>query len=528
MRLFNAMTALFQWLKHDCTRLFNLLGEHMPPLPLPFTPQAPLLPQSLVAVLDIGKTMAKLSLWSQQGVCVAKASRPNASIESPHYPALNVEGLTEWLVETLKSFTQHGEIGAIIPVAHGATWVAVKHGALALPVMDYETEIPADIYTAYCAERGAFAETFSPQLPQGLNFGAQIYWAEQLAPEAMAGATLMPWPQFWAWLLCGVAASEVSSLGCHSDCWAPVLGAYSALARRRGWAARFAPLRHAGEVLGTLLPAWAERMGLPRSAQIYCGLHDSNAALVAARSTAALVAARSTAALVAARVSAPQAQELSVVSTGTWFIAMRSGAALAHSLPEARDCLMNVDVHGQPVPSARFMGGREIEAALETCGVRLDDAAAQAGMWAALPKLLEAQTMFLPSAVQGCGPYPQAQAKWCNRPQDFTPQAQAAAVALYAALMCVTLLSLIGARGCVLIEGRFARAPLFTQALANLRPELEIYTATQDLDVSFGALHLVVPQQSAQNTGGALLQVLPLEHSLAAYAKAWHETLHAT
>jgi hypothetical protein len=30
------------------------------------------------------------------------------------------------------------------------------------------------------------------------------------------------------------------------------------------------------------------------------------------------------------------------------------------SLPEARDCLINVDVSGTPIPSSRFMGGREV------------------------------------------------------------------------------------------------------------------------------------------------------------------------
>ena len=42
---------------------------------------------------------------------------------------------------------------------------------------------------------------------------------------------------------------------------------------------------------------------------------------------------------------------------GTWFIAMRlaQGAVDTAALPEARDCLVNVDVHGQPVPSCLVM-----------------------------------------------------------------------------------------------------------------------------------------------------------------------------
>ena len=60
-----------------------------------------------------------------------------------------------------------------------------------------------------------------------------------------------------------------------------------------------------------------------------------------------------------------ESHDATVLSTGTWFIAMRSpmqtDAARFTTLAERRDCLVNVDVAGAPVPSSRFMGGREIE-----------------------------------------------------------------------------------------------------------------------------------------------------------------------
>ena len=52
------------------------------------------------------------------------------------------------------------------------------------------------------------------------------------------------------------------------------------------------------------------------------------------------------------------AKPFSVVSTGTWVIAMAVGGA-AVELDPARDTLVNVNAFGEPVPSARFMGGRE-------------------------------------------------------------------------------------------------------------------------------------------------------------------------
>ena len=131
----------------------------------------------------------------------------------------------------------------------------------------------------------------------------------------------MPWAQYWSWLLSGVAASEVTSLGCHTDLWQPLARRPSDLAVKRGWSERFAPLRNAGAVLGPLRATWAERTGLSSSVQVHCGLHDSNAALLAARSFPQLASNEST-----------------VLSTGTWFIAMRT---LANPSASTRRTSMN-------------------------------------------------------------------------------------------------------------------------------------------------------------------------------------------
>src|SRR5262249_9227123 len=150
--------------------------------------------------------------------------------------------------------------------------------------LDYEQPIPEQIRRAYEAERDAFSLSGSPPLPNGLNLGAQLYFLESLDPELLSGwRRIVPWPQYWSWLLCGGVASEVTSLGCHTDLWQPLTRAPSPLAFRRGWSARLAPLHRAGDVLGTLSPSWVERTGLSANVRVYCGLHDSNAALVAAR-----------------------------------------------------------------------------------------------------------------------------------------------------------------------------------------------------------------------------------------------------
>jgi sugar (pentulose or hexulose) kinase len=353
---------------------------------------------------------------------------------------------------------------------------------------------------AYRAGRDGFALTGSPALPDGLNLGAQLHRLEALMPQLASGkAQLLPWPQYWVWRLCGVAAAEVSSLGCHSDLWQPAVQAPSPLARARGWAARLAPLRRAGEVLGRLGDDWVRRTGLDKDVQVYCGLHDSNAALLAARGFAEL-----------------NGHEATVVSTGTWFVAMRSpdpGASLdLWALPEDRDCLVNVDVNGRAVPSARFMGGREAEA-LGGCEAA-DSAAALA--------VLAAGTMLLPCWAAGVGPFPRARGGWLHEPAQ--PGQRAAAVALYLALMTDTALELIGARERILVEGRFAGSEVFVRALAALRPDTAVYAAGAYEAIPYGALRLVDPKLAPP---GALHRVQPLDAGLGDYKAEWLDRIEA-
>ena len=453
-------------------------------------------------VIDVGKTLAKASLWNPAGQIVARASRANARVAGPDYLALDAQGIEQWLAEVLAQFASKALVSHIIPVAHGAGMALVREPFVLLRPMDYEQPIPADVRARYLPERDAFADSGSPALPDGLNLGAQLFWLQQLYPDALSqGTQLLTWAQYWAWRLCGVTATEVTSLGCHTDLWNPRRGEPSDLARRQGWAEALAPRRHAAQVLGNVSPEWVLRAQLPSSVAVHCGLHDSNAALVACRGFEAFAQA-----------------DFTVLSTGTWFIAMRSADASAApaSLPENRDCLLNVDVHGRPVPSARFMGGREIEQLLGVDTPALDAAEVQDALIDAVPQLLAQGTCIGPTLAAGCGPYPQARGGWHRRPENLLHRV--AAVALYAALMTDASLDLIGTRDKLLVEGRFAGVQLFVRALATLRPDTAVYVVPEGLDVSFGALRLVDP---SLEPAGTPQRVQPLAQDLMALRATW-------
>ncbi|WJS99674.1 FGGY-family carbohydrate kinase [Novosphingobium humi] len=469
-------------------------------------------------MIDIGKTMSKITLWSREGQLLDRQVRPNERCEEGGIARLDAAGIAAWATGVLGGHANSG-VEYIVPVGHGAGFAAlipnegagfaaILDGALAFAPLDYEAAPPPAMMDAYRAARSPFAQTGSPALPQGLNFGAHVWWADRLYPDAMARATLVPWAQYWAWWLCGVAASEVTSLGCHSDLWSPDAADWSDLAKGQGWDRRFAPVVKAGDVLGPISPALAAATGLPATVKVLAGLHDSNAALMAARGFAEIAR-----------------NEATVLSTGTWFIAMRLPAAPIATadlpearaiLPEGRDCLVNVDAYGRPVPSARFMGGREIEALIEIDTRRVDIKPDQPLLLAAVPAVLAKGAMHMPTLAPGCGPYPDAKGEWVNQPEDWYERR--AGACLYAALVADQALDLIGSDERLLVEGRFAEAEVFVRALAALRPKTQVYVGSAHNDVSFGAIRLIDPALMPE---GTLRRIEPLDADLDTYRNRW-------
>ena len=280
-------------------------------------------------------------MLDEAGEVLAQRSRACAVLPGPPYPQLDLDGIWRWAVAALRELAAMAPIRCIVPVAHGAAAVLMGGEAPVLPALDYEHPAPDACAGELAALLDPFALTGSPILPLGMCLGAQLHWQERSFPDAFARASdLLLLPQYWAWRLSGVRATEVTSLGAHTHLWRPAEGAFSGLVERRGWARLFSPMRRAWETLGPVKPEVAAATGLPRDCRVVAGIHDSNASYLPH-----LVA---------------RAAPFTVLSTGTWVIAMAAGAGIDR-LDPAADMLANVDAHGQPVPTARFMGGREVE-----------------------------------------------------------------------------------------------------------------------------------------------------------------------
>lgn len=400
-----------------------------------------------VAVIDIGKTNAKLALHDlEAGQDVFVRTTPNRVLAAPPYPHFDTEHLWTFLLEALGEGAVAHPIDAVSVTTHGACAALVDADGLALPILDYESALPDELGTAYASARPPFGETASPRLPGGLNVGAQLFWLASRFPEAVARARhLLFYPQYWAWRLTGVAAAEVTSLGCHTDLWEPGAGRPSRLLREEGWDRLLPPIRSAFDALGPLREEIAARIGLAHTVPVFCGLHDSNASLLP-------------------HLLSREAP-FTVLSTGTWMIALAVGGRL-DGLDPARDTLANVDALGRAVPSGRFMGGREFDL--------MTDHAPKAPETAEIERVLSQPVLAWPSFAPGTGPFPQATGAWNVAPDTLSPGERTAVASLYAALMTQQVLVLTGAGGPSIVEGPFARNALFLAALEILtgRPVL--------------------------------------------------------
>jgi len=451
-----------------------------------------------IAVLDIGKTNAKVVILDcTTGEEIAEKRTPNRVLPGPPYPHYDIEALWAFVLEALSAFAAHPGFDAISITTHGASAALLDtEGELALPVLDYEHEYPAEIRSAYQTLRPPFSETFSPPLSAGLNVGAQLHYQKTVFPEAFARVrTILTYPQYWAFRLTGVAANEVTSLGCHTDLWRPREGTYSSLVDALGILDRMAPVRSAFDTLGPLLPDTAARAGLAGPVPVHCGIHDSNASLLPH-----LVG---------------REPPFAVVSTGTWVINFAVGGDLDHLDPR-RDALANVDAYGRAVPSARFMGGREFEMLTAELGTLSPEAAL-----AAMPYVIEKGLMLLPNIAGGSGPFPGRERQWINDTDASTDQRWAAAC-LYLALMTETCLDLIGAKGPVLVEGPFSANPAYLQALTTLLAR-EVVALPGSTGTSQGAA-LLAGISPKTKPGRA---VPTPSWTIDAYRAAWHESLGA-
>lgn len=449
--------------------------------------------QPLVALIDIGKTNAKLSVVDpQSGTELRGSRRANAVIQGPLTRELDVDAIGRWLLDALRDAPHRERIRVIVPVAHGAAAVLLDRDHRVLTAPDYEDPCFERVNAAYRAQRDTYQDTYSPDLPLGLNLGRQLFFLQETQPQLFSrAARVLLYPQYWSWRLSGAMASEVTSLGCHSDLWQPGEGKFSRFAEAHGWHALFPTSRLASDSLGSISTEVVAATGLDAECQVACGIHDSNASYLKFL------------------IARDRAEPFTVISSGTWTVVMANRADLSR-LREDRDMLASVDAFGSPVATARFMGGREYEAIAGT-DVRPN--------LPALLNVIDRQVMALPAFASG-GPFAGREGRLINA-GNLSGSERASMATLYVALMCELLIEMLGADGDVLIDGPLATNSLFGSVLACCLPGRSVWLSPGDGGNTRAACYLAgfhdAPAEPMTAAGPLVLKSLP------AYRDAWRD-----
>ena len=431
-------------------------------------------PRKAIAIWDVGKTNAKIcALDAETGKVLEDRSQGFSALAGPPYLHLDTEGLWTWFKENIAELGERHRFGSIVATAHGATAALISDGALVLPVLDYEDTGPDEIEDEYSKFRPPFSETLSPPLPCGINYGRSLFWQSSAFPKEFAATDfIISYVQYWSWRMCGVAATECTTIGSHSDLWNPEGRKYSSLVGKLGWERLFPPIRRADEVLGKISAGLAKETGLPDDCQIYCGIHDSNASLLPW-----LVSRK---------------PPFTVASTGTWVINLSVGASTEKMDPE-RDCASNVSMYGDPVATSRWMGGREY--------ANITGGSSNTATVDDLMEVLDDERLILlPNQGGQAGPYQYNDDTPNEAIKDAPERLRLAAAALYCALMLDVTLDLCDTTGPTIVEGSFAKNDLLLGVVASLRHGDDLLASEDATGTTTGAARLVLPDLPSPST----------------------------
>ena len=181
-------------------------------------------------------------------------------------------------------------------------------------------------------------------------------------------------------------------------------------------------------------------------------------------------------------------------------------------LDPTRDTLINVNALGHPVPSSRFMGGREYDAILrgDAAEYTEDD----------IVMVAQNGPMLLPSIITESGPFQNRHAKWVGAEPPHASIERTVATGFYLALMTAECLALTGHNGTVIVEGPFAANPSFCTMLATaINCTVEASGGTTG--TSEGAALLALPTGSQPPRSDPRQSYRARDDALFEYATSW-------
>jgi sugar (pentulose or hexulose) kinase len=312
---------------------------------------------NVIAIFDVGKTNKKLLLFNEEYKIVWEQTHVFEEItDEDGEPCEDLEKLTAWVLNSLRGLYVRDEfrIRAVNFSAYGASLVHIgKDGRPLTPLYNYLKPYPVGLrqkfYDAYGGEAAFSLQTASPVLGS-LNSGMQIYRIKEQDPALFAQIKYtLHLPQYLSYLLTGMAWSEITSIGCHTNLWNFSRNHYHEWVYREGILDKLAPLSSSSMILPVIAgPEGAALSGTPAFSGPLAGcvagtgLHDSSAAMIPYLENSP--------------------DPFVLISTGTWCISMNPFNQSPLTIGELqKDCLCYMSYLDRPVKASRLFAGYEHE-----------------------------------------------------------------------------------------------------------------------------------------------------------------------
>ncbi|WP_346316109.1 FGGY family carbohydrate kinase [Chitinophaga sp. YIM B06452] len=291
----------------------------------------------VIAIFDIGKTNKKLFLFDEQyRIVFEESARLEETIDEDGDACEDLPLLRLFVQDMMAKALSREEflIRAVNFSAYGASMVFIDEAGRPLtPLYNYLKPYPASLrigfYEQYGGETAFSLESASPVLGS-LNSGMQLYRLRHQHPVLFRKMQYaLHLPQYLSFLLSGVACSDITSIGCHTNLWDFRRQQYHAWTEAENVRGKLAPIhRHDKVHQGAYLTG--------------PGLHDSSAAMIP--------------------YQLQFREPFLLISTGTWCISLNPFNNTPLTADELQqDCLCYLSFQGKPIKASRLFAGREHE-----------------------------------------------------------------------------------------------------------------------------------------------------------------------
>ncbi len=295
------------------------------------------MPTAVIAIFDVGKTNKKLFLFDEQYRMVyEKSAKFIETVDEDGDACENLESLRLSVFDSLREVfhLKEFDIKAINFSTYGASFVYLdEQGNPLTPLYNYLKAYPPalsqEFYNTYGGETAFANATASPVLGS-LNSGMQLYRIKKERPELFAKIKFaLHLPQYLSYLITGIPAADITSIGCHTNLWDFKKNEYHDWVSREGIREKLPAVIPGDEVLPASFPGNNYSVG--------AGLHDSSAALIPY-----LINFH---------------EPFILISTGTWCISLNPFNQLPLTAEELQqDCLCYMSFEGKPVKASRLFG----------------------------------------------------------------------------------------------------------------------------------------------------------------------------